>query len=543
MEMTKKTEQEEIQEEGEEEKEMEDEREKEDSIFPGLMKKDKKKKKGKRGKKFLKRVMESSLPIELADIHDINMPSDSARGEKSNRENRLTNPSRFKNSQDGEQKERPKIKKINLKTVKKMKKVLQLSWLRGAKFTKSQREKLEAEEKLESFLLKKYTENREKLNKMWINRLKVCFCGKKKEDYIVMKNPSFEELDQFMKMNYVHYRIFQSRKPGNDNFEENNQDSEKNEKFGVSGVENTQKVKNHLEVDAGAPEFESKLSSSTRSGSMILQSYFDKYGNEFSFQPYSMAKAVAEERTATFYHFLDSSQCFAKCKKMFSCKKNSKKPKKSSSFLTKINRSSSMAVSEKEDVKIADDESKKMGSFEKIKQSLKSSLRSDSGLDPTSPGLAGATVYDKFGPGVNLFFNFTNLTIFLLVVCSVLSLPLQYSNVKFFEKATNPNIKPRETRSYFEAFNAFLLSTTLGVSLVRKNFLIFKILNFFIFEFILNEINFLGAEFFYPNQTRGQFLPNRTRAPPCHRTSKNQKKNHFLSHRARIQLKLYVSSL
>ena len=431
----------------------------------------------------MEQLIEEGVPIELIDFNKQETFTTASEKsiEKLNRLEKDNSDSVALNlkSKAGRKKSLKKLSMMNRKTVKKMKKVLQLSWLRGAKFSKSQREELEQQEELEKVLSRKFTENR--IQRQRFKKMFCCCCmsqKKQKEGLFVRKNPDFEDLDKFLKMEYIHYRIYHTKKLKKGGtlrqgtFLSNGKNSgDEEEKEEEKGVE---------EPGVGDPMAYLKSMGSNRSIAWN-QSYFDKYGNEFSFEPYTMLKAMKEQRTATFYHFLDSLKCIKKMKKNC-CRKKTKFARNSKKRST-MNARRSISLSgmrknflqKKGSEDDEDSSSSSSDSHHDVRNMIAALLKKKK---VAVNGSIGATVYDKFGPGVNLFVNFTNLTILLLVVCSVLSFPMQYVNMKFFAKTTDPNVKPLDMVSVFGDFNYFLMSTTLGVSL---NSFIQKIKFFFKF--------------------------------------------------------------
>lgn len=79
------------------------------------------------------------------------------------------------------------------------------------------------------------------------------------------------------------------------------------------------------------------------------------------------------------------------------------------------------------------------------------------------------TAYDSLGPGVILYFNFLKSAILFFVICSVITLPIQWTNIRLYNESKNPSLKPYGDGLSSKLYG-LLTSTTLGVNLFSKIF-------------------------------------------------------------------------
>ena len=463
------------------------------------------------------------------------------------------------------------------------------NWLKGRKSTSEiQKSEYRYQQELEKVQIAEYKRKKTKVffkRGMTFKRGKKLIKKQEKEKNILVKFPSFDELDEFLKREYIRLRIFQS----SDIFKNVDSKLKKSLQYWI----------NH---DLSMLKQKSKdTSNKLWSGGPDVNSFMDVDGNSFSFQPYSFCTAFCEDRAPSFFHFLDYanpnyfkttqnndqkiSNLIQKAKSkelkerksrislsaaQFSLsrqlsaenklideergrarfkgidelreKKEAEKKEATSTdrllvtdqreedvfdqkkIKKPIQAANLLVVEEEEEEKEDDTEDlsdgKKVGSQEdksindffnkkEVKEQEKEKkLKKEKKVDQVNPilaqatieqklkeksqnqqktsvaeelanifdfgdlslseGLLGLSVFDKFGPGVNLFFTFSKLTILLFVFCMVLSLPLQYVNSKLFDLTFDPNIKPLDQVSILGYLNTFFISTTLGVSLITK---------------------------------------------------------------------------
>ena len=328
------------------------------------------------------------------------------------------------------------------------------SWLNGRAYNLSaiDLKRFQQEEKLEEYLQNEFSKkntktsiekDREGKEDAGDTNSKDLPDGKRNE---LVKLPNFEELDQFLRKSYIHKKAYKTDYLG-----------------GFDGRE--------LNPDFKVALLSKQGSSHSNTSSKGKQLYKDKYGNLFTFEPYTAWSALRETRTASFYHFVDYFCCPGKNKTNSKYMKKNDKNELDGSKEHLMGSNSDRLGCHSPLMRAVSDIKKEDLEVKKLTDLAKTSPSSHRKQRERRSGSTGMTVYDKFGPGVNLFFEFTKATILLFFVCSLLSLPLQYVNRALYKQTRNPNIKPLDQVTFLGMINTFLLSTTLGVRNTNYNFL------------------------------------------------------------------------